>query len=117
MRYLATPAVTARISTEAGVLIADYELANSPLHMTVVSRGDNEKAKALLAVALKQRPAYQRVEWWQKDRGALMDSGVSYPVLSEPAAFVCTESRCSLPSFTEERFQQLIRALTGPTAN
>lgn len=117
MRYLATPAVTARISTEAGVLIADYELANSPLHMTVVSRGDNEKAKALLAVSLKQRPAYQRVEWWQKDRGALMDSAVSYPVLSEPAAFVCTESRCSLPSFTEERFQQLIRALTGSTAN
>lgn len=130
MRYLATPAVTAGISTEAGVLIADFELASDPLHMTVVSHGsgaeensakmadlEREKSKALLAVALKKQPAYQRVEWWQKNHGALLDASVTYPALAEPAGFVCTASRCSLPATTPERFTQLIDELTRPTAN
>ena len=120
MRYLATPAVTAGISTEAGVLLADYELANVPVHMTVVTRGagsEREQAQALLAVALKQRPAYQRVEWWQKNRGPLMDAAVTYPALAAPAGFVCTASRCSLPSLTPDRFQQLITELMRVTAN
>ncbi|MEO6699089.1 MAG: DUF255 domain-containing protein [Paraperlucidibaca sp.] len=128
MRYLATPALTAGISTEAGVLIADSELASDPLHMTVVSLGDTKQsskalglerkqAKALLAVALKQQPTYQRVEWWQKNRGPLLDATVTYPALAQPAGFVCSASRCSLPATTPERFQQLIDQLTQPTAN
>lgn len=120
MRYLVTPEVTSGISTEAGVLLADYELANAALHMTVVSHGlvaEREKSTTLLAVALKQRPAYQRVEWWQKSREPLMDAAVTYPALATPAGFVCTASRCSLPSLTPGRFQQLINELSGPTAN
>lgn len=122
MRYLATPALTADISTEAGILLADYELANPPLHMTVVSSAkattlaDRAQAQALLAVALKHRPAYQRVEWWQQARGPLFDASVVYPALKQPAGFVCTASRCSIPAVDATRFQQLIDQLTAATA-
>ncbi|WP_198588744.1 thioredoxin domain-containing protein [Alloalcanivorax mobilis] len=114
MRYLATPDVaTARIE-EAGVLLADQELATPPRHFAVVARHDDDTAAALYTVALRQPGAYKRLEWWDRRQGPLPNADVPYPETDRPAAYVCTENRCSTPSFTAARYQQTIQRLTAP---
>lgn len=113
MRYLATPAVSAEVSTEAGILIADAELAQAPLHLTVVSARRDQAGEALMRVALGWPGAYKRVEYWDKSRGSLPDATVSYPALPRSAGFVCTASRCSLPAFEPVAFAAMITRLSA----
>lgn len=111
MRYLATPAVSADVLTEAGILLADAELSHAPLHLTVVSQQRDTEGGGLYRVALAQAGAYKRVEYWDKSQGPLYDLKVSYPALPRSAAFVCTDTRCSLPAFTPDAFKTLITQL------
>ncbi|MEK6789035.1 MAG: DUF255 domain-containing protein [Pseudomonadota bacterium] len=113
MRYLATPSVSAGVITEAGILLAADELATDPLHLTIVSAKRDAAGEALWRTALRQPGGYQRVEYWDKSQGALLDAKVSYPALAKSAAFVCTANRCSLPAFTPVRLQQMIHELTA----
>lgn len=112
MRYLATPSVSAGVITESGILLAADELATDPLHLTIVSAKRDAAGEALWRTALRQPGGYQRVEYWDKSQGPLLDAQVSYPALAKSAAFVCTANRCSLPAFTPVRLQQMIHELT-----
>jgi uncharacterized protein YyaL (SSP411 family) len=80
-----------------GLLLADRELAATPLHITVVGSKNDATAGALYHAALKVPSSYKRVEWWDSREGALPNSDVEYPTLSDPAAFICTERTCSAP--------------------
>lgn len=111
MRYLATPSVSTDIMTEAGILLADAELSHAALHLTVVSQHRDADGDVLYRLALAQPGAYKRVEYWDKSTGPLFDTTVSYPALARSAGFICTESRCSVPAFTPERFKALIAQL------
>lgn len=113
MRYLATPSVSEGVITESGILLAADELSTDPLHLTIVSTKRDLAGEALWRVALRQPGGYQRVEYWDKSQGPLLDAKVSYPALAKSAAFVCTANRCSLPAFTPVRLQQMIRELTS----
>ena len=113
MRYLATPSVSAGVITESGILLAADELATDPLHLTIVSAKRDAAGEALWRTALRQPGGYQRVEYWDKSQGPLLDAKVSYPALAKSAAFVCTANRCSLPAFTPVRLQQMIHELTA----
>ncbi len=108
MRYLATPEVALDRITEAGVLLADWELNHDPLHLTVVSQDSNELAKSLFAKASQQPGWYKRSEWWQRANGPLMNPSVRYPKLKQPAAYVCTQNRCSRPLVTVEDFAEYL---------
>ena len=74
------------------------------------SKGD-PAAAALFAVAQRESGWYKRIEWWDVAEGPLPNPDRRYPVFERPAAFVCTNGRCSLPVFEESRYQQLIARL------
>lgn len=116
MRYLATPAVSEGQIEEAGILLADYALSQAPRHFTIVGSKHDAQAKALFRVAQSQPGAYKRIEWWDRDEGPLPHADVQYPQTDKAAAYVCTNSRCSLPAFTPARYRTLIERLTAPAA-
>jgi uncharacterized protein YyaL (SSP411 family) len=100
MRYLTAPAVAkSRGFQVGGILLADRELNAPPLHITVVGSKQDAAARALFASALFQSATYKRVEWWDTNEGPLPNPDVEYPQFGKPAAFVCTDRRCSAPIF------------------
>lgn len=111
MRYLATPEI-ARIPFSASTLIADFELNQDPTHITVVGHKDDPVAQTLYQAALRYPATYKRLDWWDKREGPMPNPDVQYPELSKPAAFICTEKRCSLPVFKPEALAPLVDRLT-----
>ena len=103
MRYLATPGVTDRRGyLVAGVLLADQEIASSPLHVTIVGGKDDSEAQELFTAAVRQPITYKRIEWFDQREGTLPNPDVEYPTLTRAAAFLCTDRACSAPVFAAE---------------
>ncbi len=76
MRYLATPEIaTARVE-EAGILLADQELAQAPRHFTIVGDKDDPQAQALYRLALAEPGDYKRMEWWDRAERPLPNPAV-----------------------------------------
>ncbi len=101
MRYVAADPVVFRLPA-ASPLLADFELTNEPLHLTIVGRKDDPVAKALFDQALRYPSSYKRVEWWdpgQGTAGRLPNPDVQYPSLKVSAAFICTSRTCSPPIY------------------
>jgi uncharacterized protein len=110
MRFLSAPGIADRRGfLVAGILLADSEIGAAPLHLAVVGRKSDPAARALFAAALKQPVAYKRVEWWDKDEGALPNPDVQYPELKQAAAFLCTDRSCSAPIFSPDKISSLVR--------
>ena len=118
MAFLAGPEIARRFST-ASVLLADAELKTEPAHLTVVGRRSDPRTRALLVAALSIPSGYKRVEAWDPAEGPLPNSDVQFPELDRPAAFVCANGRCSLPSFEadtlRERAEKLRAAPRAPS--
>jgi len=108
LRFLAVGEV-ARRPQPGGVLLADLELRTEPLHVTVVGRRDDPGTQVLLRAAGALPPAYKRIELLDEREGPLPREDVTYPRLGRPAAFVCTEGRCSAPSFTAEELASRLK--------
>jgi hypothetical protein len=111
MRYLATPEIALSQRVEVGgVLLANDELATSPLHVTVVGAKSDGMAASLFHLALNFPTAYRRVEWYDVAEGPLPNPDVPYPHFTKTAAFVCTGTTCSRPAFTtDDLLQRLAR--------
>ncbi len=99
LRYLSHDDVATRFKVASGILLASEEAANDPLHITVIGPQADARSRALLQAALAQAGAYRRVEFWDPARGPLTNPDVSYPSMDQPAAYVCTNSSCSLPLY------------------
>jgi uncharacterized protein YyaL (SSP411 family) len=98
MGYLASPAILDAFGFLPDVLLAEQELQNEPVHVTVVGAKDDPRSAALYAGALKYPLAFKRAEWWDKREGKLANPDVDYPDYPDgPAAFACTRNFCSLP--------------------
>jgi uncharacterized protein len=109
MRFLSTPGVADRRGfLVAGILLADREIGTAPLHLAIVGRKGDPAARALFATALKQPATYKRVEWWDKNEGALPNPDVQYPELEQAAAFLCTDRSCSAPIFSPDKVSSLV---------
>ena len=113
MRYLADPAVALASLTEPGVLIADAEIAVEPLHLTVVGAKSDARAAELFAGVQRAFAPYKRIEWWDRSEGPLPNPDVAYPPIKQPAAFVCTDRRCSLPILDAGRIAEFLVPETG----
>lgn len=111
MRYLVTREVALLRATEAGILLAEAELANDPVHLTVVGAKDDPTAQALHRSALSYAAGYRRIEWWDRREGPLPAPDVQYPELPKAAAFVCTPGACSLPQFDAQELLNLAARL------
>lgn len=97
MGYLVSPAVQDAYDFLPDVLLAEMEMTNEPVHVTVVAPKGNPRATALYRAALAYPTPHKRAEWWDKAEGKLPHHDVDYPEFPEPAAFACTRSFCSSP--------------------
>ena len=111
--YLASEHIALETLTEPGIIVADEELNSPPLHITIVAPKSSAEAKVLFQAARRFPAAYKRTEWWDRSEGPMPNPDVSYPQLPKPAAFICTNKRCSLPIFTPEAIASTIKTFTG----
>jgi hypothetical protein len=95
--FLAQREVALSRLTEAGVLLLDREMNADPMHLTVIGPKGDTATQALYDAALRVPGAYKRLDWWDRSEGPLPNPDVNYPALKKPAAFVCTNQRCSVP--------------------
>ena len=114
LAYLAQSSVALQTLTEPGILLVDRELANAPLHLTVVGARDDPHAALLYRAALAQPGYYKRVEWWDRAEGPLPHADVEYPKLRKAAAFVCTERQCSTPIFEPQGIADFLTVTEAP---
>ena len=112
MRFLVTREVALKRRTEAGILIADVELAVNPAHLTIVGSKTDPAAQSLFATAQGHPESYKRIEWWDPAEGPMPNPDVQYPELPRAAAYVCAQNRCSLPVFTGPELLALAQRLT-----
>ncbi|MGQ0697115.1 MAG: DUF255 domain-containing protein [Panacagrimonas sp.] len=113
MKYLAGHASRQQDIEEAGILLADDELARDPVHLTVVGAKGDAAARALFDTALRTPGSYRRIEWLDRAEGPLPNSDVTYPEFAKPAAYVCTAGRCSRPSYEAADYAKQIARLTS----
>jgi uncharacterized protein YyaL (SSP411 family) len=98
MGYLTSPTILDAFGFLPDVLLAEDELRNEPVHVTIVGPKDDPRSAALYKAALVYPLANKRAEWWDKREGKLANADVDYPDYPEgPAAFACTSTFCSYP--------------------
>jgi uncharacterized protein YyaL (SSP411 family) len=97
MGYLTSPAVLEAYIFLPDVLLAEAELTEEPVHVTVVGRKDDPAAQALYRAALAYPASFKRAEWWDEREGKLPNHDVDYPPYPKAAAFACTSTFCSRP--------------------
>ena len=98
MGYLTSPAVLDAFGFLPDVLLAEDELRNEPVHVTIVGAKDDSRSAALYRAALAYPLVNKRAEWWDKREGKLANADVDYPDFPDgPAAFACTSTFCSYP--------------------
>jgi uncharacterized protein len=101
MGYLTSPPILDARSFLPDLLIAEDELRNEPVHVTIVGAKDDPRSADLYRAALAYPAAYKRAEWWDKREGALASPDVDYPDFpGGPAVFACTRNFCSYPVTT-----------------
>jgi hypothetical protein len=112
MTFLATPAIAqSRGPWTAGILLADLQIAQDPLHITVVGPKDDSTAAALFSEARKAALVPKRIEWFDPRDGQLPNPDVVYPHLDHPAAFLCTGTTCSSPITRPDQLAQKLARL------
>ncbi len=98
MGYLTSPPVLDAFGFLPDVLLAEDELRNEPVHVTIVGAKDDPRSAALYRAALAYPLVNKRAEWWDKREGKLANPDVDYPDFPDgPAAFACTSTFCSYP--------------------
>ena len=121
MHYLASDDIVAAGQGAPGILLAGFESANEPAHITVVGPKTGAGTMALHEAARMVPVFYKRLDLWDRAEGPLSNPDVTYPELEEAAAFVCTNRICSLPAFTpgdlNAALKRTLKASSGGTAS
>ncbi len=99
MRYLTSPVLLKGEQFFPGLLLADLEMAEAPVHITIVGAKDDAAAQSLYSAALAYPVFYKRQEWWDKQQGELPNPDIEYPNVQHAAAFACGRNTCSLPVY------------------
>jgi len=99
MRYLAAAELSEVFVFQPAILLTDYELNSSPVHITIVGAKQDPEAKDLFDAARAFPGSYLRLDWWDRSEGPLPNANIVYPELTRAAAFVCSDNACSLPLF------------------
>lgn len=99
MSYLSAFAAADSGRSRPEILLADHELSQAPIHITVVGNKDAAAAQGLHTAALRYPSDYLQVDWWDRREGKLPNPAITYPVLGRPAAFACTANACSTPIY------------------
>jgi uncharacterized protein len=98
MRYLAAESVAAQ-PLSAGILLADEDATQAPLHVTIVGAGADPGSVALHTAALRSIASHELIELRDPADPHPQPTTILYPKLSRPALFLCTATACSSPIF------------------
>ena len=101
MRYLAAPSVATR-PLATGILLANQDVTEAPLHVTVLGSRTDPNAARLHTAALRLITSHELIELRDPADPAPLPTAVSYPRLNRPALFLCTAQACSTPVFHPE---------------
>ena len=101
MRYLAAEAVALR-PMSAGVLLANQDMTEAPIHVTVLGPRANAATTALHTAALRSIASHELIEMRDPADPAPLLTNVTYPQLDRAALFLCTARACSSPVFRGE---------------
>ena len=71
MGYLTSPPILDAFGFLPDVLLAEDELRNEPVHITIVGAKDDPRSVALFKAALAYPLVNKRAEWWDKREGKL----------------------------------------------
>lgn len=108
MRYLASPSV-ALSPPSAGVLLANEDATQAPLHITILGSRSDRGADMLHAAALRCIASHELIESRDPADLELPPTGITYPKLNRPALFICTAQACSSPVFQPEAVRDKIQ--------
>jgi uncharacterized protein YyaL (SSP411 family) len=97
LRMLQAAAAEPEGPPQPALLLAADELSRPPLHITVAGRFDDPAARALYAAARRIPFRYKRTDLWDRTAGPLRNTAVQFPPVKAAAAFICSETSCSLP--------------------
>jgi uncharacterized protein len=98
MRYLAADSVALR-PLSAGILLANQDLTEAPIHITILGSPSNPEAVALHAAALRSIASHELIELRDPSDPSPLPTNVIYPRLDRAALFLCTARACSSPVF------------------
>ena len=110
-KYLRDPEI-ALAGWPGNLLLFHEETLQDPLHLTVVGSKSDSRSKKLFAAAIRYPSIYRRIEWKDPKEGALPNPDVDYPVMDQPAGFICTNHACSAPVFDPKEFVERITQIT-----
>ena len=115
LRYCANLDIAkSRLSSVGGLLSAETELANDPLHVAIVGKKHDVAARKLFEAALAFPCIYKQVDWIDPTEKSSIPDADIYPELPQSAAYVCANHACSAPVFDEQHLVDLLKRRTGP---
>lgn len=86
----------------AGILLADQDAIEVPIHVTIVASPFDREALALHSAALRSIVSHELIEVRDPSDPSQLPSSVNYPRLTRAALFLCTANACSSPVFRPE---------------
>jgi uncharacterized protein YyaL (SSP411 family) len=101
MHYLAAESVALQ-PLSAGVLLANEDMTESPIHVTILGAASNPEVAALHTAALRSITSHEVIEMRDPADPAPLPTSVTYPPLKRAALFLCTAQACSSPIFRGE---------------
>ncbi len=99
MRFLAARSVATR-PMAASILLANQDIIEAPLHLTVLGTPSDPGFGALHTAALRSIASHELIEL--RDPASPTPSSIAYPKLNRPALFLCSAQACSSPVFRPE---------------
>jgi len=101
MRYLAAESVALQ-PLSAGVLLANEDMTEAPIHVTVLGVARSPEVVALHTAALRSITSHEVIEMRDPADPSPLPTSVTYPPLKRAALFLCTAQACSSPIFRGE---------------
>jgi uncharacterized protein YyaL (SSP411 family) len=98
MRYLAAESIATE-PLSAGILLANEDATEAPMHITVVGPASDPSAIALHDASLRSIASHELIEVRDPADRSPIPTKVTYPQLNRPALFLCTATACSSPVF------------------
>ena len=113
MRYLSAPQIATRHGfVVGGVLLADRELSQDPIHITVLGAIEAHPSQELFYTAIAYFDQYKRVDFLDPKGTRPPNTDVEFPMLDKPAAFLCTQTACSAPMFDPAKLRDRLQKQT-----
>jgi uncharacterized protein YyaL (SSP411 family) len=107
MRYLASPQVALK-PLSAGVLLANQDVTEAAIHVTILGSLRDPKFVALHTAALRAITSHELIETRDPSDPHPAPSTIAYPRLDRAAMFLCTSHACSSPIFQPEQVRARI---------